>query len=214
MQSSPSAHKISIRGQGTHHDPEPKPHVLLLTGAPGTGKTIVIRRVAAQLEAKQLRGFYTEEIREGGERRGFRLVSLEGMECVIAHADFSKTHRVGKYGVNVAALDDAASLLAPNPAAQVYLVDEIGKMECLSELFITAMRVLLAGQTPVVATVGLRGRGFIAEVKQLKESLLWEVTHANRDELPSRIVAWLVELGSNGRLAPGMTDVCGKERAS
>jgi nucleoside-triphosphatase THEP1 len=37
--------------------------VLLLTGAPGVGKTTVIRRVAMQLEMRQLRGFYTEEMR-------------------------------------------------------------------------------------------------------------------------------------------------------
>jgi nucleoside-triphosphatase len=169
--------------------------VLLLTGAPGIGKTTVVRRVAAALEAKGLRGFTTEEIREGGERRGFRLAGFDGEERVIAHVAFSKVHRVGKYGVDVAALDAAASLLAPDPAARVYLVDEIGKMECLSERFVAAMRALLAGQAPVVATVGLKGRGFIDEVKRSKECQLWEVTHANRDELPSRIVAWLAETG-------------------
>ena len=50
-------------------------HVLLITGAPGIGKTSVIRRAAEGLKHKGLRGFYTEEIREDGERRGFRLVS-------------------------------------------------------------------------------------------------------------------------------------------
>ena len=155
------------------------------------GKTTVIRRVAAQLEGKRLRGFYTEEIREGGERRGFRLVNFDGKESVIAHVAFPKTQHVGKYGVDVTALDEAASLLAPNPAAQVYLVDEIGKMECLSERFVAALRGLLAGQTPVVAAVGLRGGGFIAEVKWSKECLVWEVTLANRDELASRVVSWL-----------------------
>ncbi len=203
MQRSPSARrKLVRRDKATHHRREAEPHVLLLTGAPGIGKTTVIRRLAAKLETKRLGGFYTEEIREGGERRGFRLVSLEGKERVIADVAFSKSHRVGKYGVDVAAVDDAASLLAPDPAVQVFLVDEIGKMECLSECFITAMRALLVGQTPVVATVGLSGRGFIAEIKRLKECLLWEVTHANRDELPSRIVAWLARTRSSGQLGP------------
>jgi NTPase len=42
----------------------PGPYALLLTGAPpGVGKTTVIRRVAAQLEMRQFRGFYTGEIR-------------------------------------------------------------------------------------------------------------------------------------------------------
>jgi nucleoside-triphosphatase len=169
------------------------PYALLLTGAPGVGKTTVIRRVAAQLEMRQLRGFYTEEIRDGGERRGFRLLGFHGQERLIAHTAFPKRHRVGKYGVDVAAIDDAAALLAPDPTARAYLVDEIGKMECLSERFVSAMRVLLAGRTPIVATVSLRGAGFIAEAKSLPQGLLWEVTHAIRDELPARVKSWLTE---------------------
>lgn len=169
------------------------PHVLLLTGAPGVGKTTVIRRVAAQLEMGQLRGFFTEEIREGGGRRGFRLVGFQGEERVLAHVAFPKDHRVGKYGVNVAAMDDAAALLAPESPAGAYLVDEIGRMECLSERFVFAMRALFAGRTPVVATVALRGAGFIAEAKRLPQSLLWEVTHGIRDEVPARVKSWLTE---------------------
>jgi nucleoside-triphosphatase len=170
-----------------------KPHVLLITGQPGIGKTTVIRRVADGLDAKELRGFYTEEIRQRGERRGFRLMSFDGATRVIAHVDFPKSCRVGKYGVNVQALDDAAPLLHPDPEADVYLVDEIGKMECFSERFVAAMRALLSYGTPVVASVGARGDGFIAEVKRRPECELWEVTHANRDDFPARVVAWIDE---------------------
>jgi hypothetical protein len=59
------------------------------------------------------------------------------------------------------------------------------------------MRVLLAGRTPVVATVALHGAGFIAEVKRLPEALLWEVTRAIRDELPPRVRSWLAEQWSS-----------------
>ncbi len=167
--------------------------MLLVTGVPGIGKTTVVQRAARGLNHKGLRGFYTEEIREDGERRGFRLVSFDGTTQIIAHVDFSKRHRVGKYGVDVPALDDTARLLRPDPDARVYLVDEIGKMECLSECFIAAVRVLLSGHTPMVATIGARGEGFIAEVKRRPECELWEVTRVNRDSLPARILAWLAE---------------------
>lgn len=170
-----------------------KQHVLLITGRPGIGKTTVIRRAADELKHKTLRGFYTEEIREDGERRGFRLVGFNGTTHIIAHVDIPKRHHVGKYGVDVAVLDDAARLLRPDSHARVYLVDEIGKMECLSERFVAAMRLLISGHTAIVATVGAHGGGFIAEVKRRPECELWKVTYANRDELPARILAWVAE---------------------
>jgi nucleoside-triphosphatase len=187
----------------TDHSSEPEAHVLLLTGAPGIGKTTVMRRLAARLEGARLKGFYTEEIREAGERLGFRLIAFDGGEHVIAHVAMPKTRRVGKYGVDVAAVDRAAGLLVADPGARVYLVDEIGKMECLSERFVRAMRALLTGRIPVIATVGLRGGGFIAEVKRMKGCRLWEVTRGNRDELPARIAAWLMATAPPGEAAPG-----------
>ena len=103
--------------------------------------------------------------------------------------DFRNRHRVGKYGVDVAVLDDAARLLRPDPDARVYLVDEIGKMECLSDPFIAAMRVLLAGHALMVATVGAHGGGFIAEVKRRPECELWEVTQSRRTARPNSRLA-------------------------
>src|SRR5450759_1449242 len=85
---------------------ENKADFLLITGPPGIGKTTVIRRVAQGFKPKGLQGFYTEEIREDGERRGFHLVGFDGTTThVIAHVDFPKSCRIGKYGVDVQAVD-------------------------------------------------------------------------------------------------------------
>jgi nucleoside-triphosphatase len=173
-------------------EPHSPTHILLLTGAPGIGKTTIIKNVAERFKGKRLGGFYTEEIREHGERHGFRLVTFDSQERVIAHVDFPRAHCVGRYGVDVAALNEVVGpALALDNAATVYLVDEIGKMECLSVRFIAAMRALLKSPMILVATIALKGSGFIAEVKQRKDSLLWEVTRENRDGLPARILAWL-----------------------
>jgi nucleoside-triphosphatase len=165
--------------------------VLLITGSPGVGKTTVIRRVAAQLAGRRVGGFYTKEIRAGRERRGFQLVTFDGREWTMAHADVRSPARVGKYGVDIAAVEAAAtSALAPG-RADLYLVDEIGRMECLSPGFVAAMQELLDSPATVVATVALRGDGFIALVKQRADIEIWTVTRANRDELPARVLAWL-----------------------
>lgn len=165
---------------------------LLLTGVPGAGKTTVISRVAEGLAGKQLGGFYTEEIREAGVRQGFRLLSFDNREWLIAHVDLAKRYQVSKYGVDVTAIDAAAEeLLVPTPELVVYLVDEVGKMECFSSRFISAMRRLLDSDKTIIATVGKKGSDFIAEIKQRSDSLLWEITLENRDEMPTRVLDWL-----------------------
>ncbi len=170
---------------------------ILITGAPGAGKTTVIRKVAAGLSGRTIRGFTTAEIRSGRERQGFRLETFDGESVVLAHASIRSPHRVGKYGVDVAALESVVGeALDPRASPDVYLVDEIGKMECLSEKFVAAVGKLLNSGKPLVATVALRGSGFIEQVKRRPDVDLWTVTRSNRDSLPEEILARLRSLSS------------------
>jgi nucleoside-triphosphatase len=172
------------------------PHILLITGAPGVGKTTVLRRVAEGLGNARICGFYTEELREQGVRRGFHLVGFDGNQGIIAHVDLHHRQRVGKYGVDVAVLDRLArTTLALHEECAVYLVDEIGKMECLSPGFVAAMRTLLESNKPLVATIGKKGGGFIGEVKARGDVELLEVTRAKRDALPREVLEWLARHG-------------------
>jgi len=174
-------------------------HILLMTGVPGVGKTTVVRAVAGALAGRRLAGFYTEEIRERGERKGFRLVGFEGAQGVIAHRELPLSARVGRYGVDVAAIDRlAAETLGLDHPHALYLVDEIGKMECLSARFVEGMRTLLDRGRPVVATIARKGGGLIAEVKARPDVLLWEITRGNRDAMGDRVLAWLAALPEAG----------------
>jgi nucleoside-triphosphatase len=166
---------------------------LLLTGRPGVGKTTIIRTVGRTLERLPIVGFCTEEIRVGRERRGFRLVTFDGDEAIIAHVGFPPPC-VGKYGVDVPTIDRfAASLQETGDRPAIYLIDEIGKMECMSAVFVRAMRRLIESRRPLVATVGERGSGFIDEVKRHDTAEVWTVTETTRDRLPDRVVEWLEE---------------------
>jgi len=165
---------------------------LLITGRPGGGKTTAIRAVASGLAGARLGGFFTQEMRSRGMRRGFELVTFDGQRAVMAHVDRRGGPRVGKYGVDAGVLEiTARTWLAVNRGIDVYLVDEIGKMECLSPEFVAAMRALLDTGRPVVATIGERGGGFIAEVKRRPDVTLWRLTHDNRDAVPARVLTWL-----------------------
>jgi len=164
---------------------------LLLTGRSGIGKTTVLRAAAQKLARLHLVGFYTEEIRENRERLGFRLVTFAGEHAIIAHVRLPPP-RVSKYGVDVATVDRFAAELAHARApSAVYLIDEIGKMECMSEAFVDGVRRLLENRRTLVATVAQRGGGFIDEVKRRRDVELWQVTPTTRDTLPDRIVEWV-----------------------
>jgi nucleoside-triphosphatase len=70
---------------------------------------------------------------------------------------------------------------------------EIGKMECLSRQFVKEITALLDGPNTVVATVALKGAGFIREVKERPNCRLLTVTRENRDRLLDEIANELEE---------------------
>ena|SRR5438105_4312635 len=170
--------------------PEP-PHALLLTGPPGVGKTTVLRRAAGELSNLDLRGFTTREIRQAGQRVGFRIETFDGESDVLAHVKIRSSHKVSKYGVDVEALDRVLAAQFPRKRASVVLIDEIGKMECLSARFVDTVERLLESESVFVATVALRGGGFIDEVKRRRDVQLWRVSRSNRDEMPERVAEWV-----------------------
>jgi nucleoside-triphosphatase len=169
-------------------------NVLLITGVPGIGKTTVIKKVIESFPKLTMAGFYTEEIRVKNVRQGFALVTLQDERYTMAHIDIRSGHRVGRYGVDVATLERVvAETLNADVTAGLYVIDEIGRMECFSSLFVRKMTSLLDSGKPVLATVALKGSGFIAAVKNLPQAALWEVSTRNRDAMPARIGAWLRE---------------------
>jgi nucleoside-triphosphatase len=156
---------------------------LLLTGRPGVGKTTVIMRLADALGDLTKAGFYTEEMRRGGQRQGFCIVTFSEREATLAHVGIKSRFRVGRYGVDVAAFEETVLPELSRPCGLI-IIDEIGKMECFSSRFVDTVRQLLDGETPVVATVASKGAGFIAEAKARPDVQVIDVTHDNRDTLP------------------------------
>jgi nucleoside-triphosphatase len=167
---------------------------LFVTGLPGTGKTTVIQKVLERLPpGMTVSGFFTAEIREAGDRVGFTIKTLDGGSGVLSHIRFGGGARVGRYGVDVKGFEDLVLPRLQARKAGLHIIDEIGKMECLSRTFCQEVRTLLESEAPVLGTVALKGGGFIAEVKARDDVALFEVTLKNRDRLVDEIQRALMD---------------------
>ena len=168
----------------------------MLTGRPGVGKTTIIRTVAGRLGASA-GGFYTEEIREGRRRTGFRLVSLDGRTGILASVNISSPCRVGRYGVHLRDLEQVGvkALLRAiqQPDVPVVVIDEIGKMELFSPAFRQATLAALDSPKAVLASAMAGPQPWVDAIKGRADVTVIEVTRANRQALPEQIYRWLLQ---------------------
>ncbi len=170
---------------------------ILLTGTPGCGKTTAVVKIAAALDKKvTMAGFYTEEIREAGRREGFRWHRLDGPSGTLAHVKIKSPHRVSKYGVDIESFEtEAVSVLDPDtPEVDLFVIDEIGKMECFSDKFVDAIRRLLKSDKSVLATVAQKGAGLIREVRIAPGVELLHLTRENRGDITQQVADRLLSL--------------------
>jgi nucleoside-triphosphatase len=177
----------------------PQPTNLLLTGRPGCGKTTMVRRVVEGLGGLRLAGFYTQEIREQGRRLGFEAIGLGGQSSTLAHVNFRSNQRVGRYGVDLGRFESLVreELGKSAEVVDLFVVDEIGKMECFSPVFLELLAKVLDGPVPVLATVAFTGGGVIARVKIRSDVDLLKVSPENRDTLAAELVRRLAPAKSN-----------------
>ena len=173
------------------------PKNILLTGNPRVGKTTLLKKILERLGSLALSGFYTEEVTESGVRMGFRAVTLSGSSAVFAHKDFhtDPKHRLGKYGVRPELLEHLVlSHLDPlRKEADLIVVDEIAKMELLSQPFRERLLETLDSTCPTLGTIALKGTGLIKRIQRRPDVQLFTLTRKNRSSLGEEILRKLRE---------------------
>jgi nucleoside-triphosphatase len=162
---------------------------VLLTGRPGCGKTTLIKRVVNNLP-RRAGGFYTDELRDGGTRTGFKIVTLDGQEVVFAHVDFpavARTDRLGKYGLDLSALEriGVGAVRHALQVRRIVIIDEIGPMEIRSPIFRDTVNEALDSEVPLLATIFARSLPFTDAIKSRPDVTLIEVRPNNRERLVS-----------------------------
>ena len=173
---------------------------ILITGRPGSGKTTLVRQVLASLAAPAA-GFYTRETRgPDGRRTGFELVTLDarlpdgqGQVATLARAGSGSRHRVGRYGVDIEALERVGvpAIEAAVEAGHLVVIDEIGKMELLSIAFQRAVIAALRRHRVLFGAIMQAAHPFADEVKAQPDVFVFELTEANRDQVRALVEAQL-----------------------
>ncbi len=138
-------------------------------------------------------GFYTEEIRSQGVRQGFRLVTLDGQDAILAHVNIHSPYRVSRYGVDIDSLD-RVGVSALHQAAQqcdLVVIDEIGKMELFSASFREAVLQIIDSGKRVLGTIMLNPNPWADAIKRTPQVNLLIVTRANHREVLDELLHWL-----------------------
>ncbi|KAJ0969085.1 hypothetical protein J5N97_021962 [Dioscorea zingiberensis] len=184
----------------------PPSKCLLVTGAPGVGKTTLVMRVLESLRTSHpnlnIRGFYTREIREGPERVGFEVVTLDGRRGPLASTKVSSQESlrwpsVGKYKVDVASFESLAlPELQVKEGTDLFIIDEVGKMELFSPSFLPAVLNVLESNVPLLASIPIPKFGRdIPGVARLRNhpgasvfTLNTEIRDASREDIYTQLV--------------------------
>lgn len=162
---------------------------ILITGLPGVGKTTLIKKIAER-NKNRCRGFYTEEIREHNKRVGFKLITLDGQSCIMAHKDIKSPFQVGKYGVDIECIEKFGVEAIKNGILgnKIVIIDEIGKMELYSIEFKRKVSEALNSNCPVIATILSSPNPFCEKIKKRKDVEIFEITLSNRNKLIHKIL--------------------------
>lgn len=167
---------------------------LLLSGPPRVGKTTTCRMIMDRAN-RNISGFVTEDIRHEGERVGFMVEFDNGESRVLSHVDMegSDVPTVGKYGVDRETLEWVLGKMEDwqYDDNDLYILDEIGKMELTHEDFPEEVERLLDADEDVLATIPETGPEFVDDVRlwdDVREAVL---TEDNREAVLEKLVELL-----------------------
>jgi len=172
-----------------------------ITGMPSVGKTTTLIKIIESLEnhGYTVQGMLTEPIIEKQKRIGFYVQDWQTKEKeIFAHVDFDNRDKIGDYGVDTSVLEKigvpAIKKAIEDEEIMIIVIDEIGKMEMLSEKFCEMVIEALDSDKPILVTLHKKSRTpLLQDVRRRDDIRILEVTAVNRNLLPYKIEKIMAE---------------------
>ncbi|TFH01517.1 MAG: hypothetical protein E4H13_04670 [Calditrichales bacterium] len=160
------------------------PQNVLIAGAPGIGKTTLISRLYRDLTPLLVRGFYKEALHENQVIKGYHLRTFNFQELVYAHIHLEGPDRFGEFGLNKDGLDHLVTReLSTKSGTELFLIDEIGLMECQSVRFCRHIIEAMNSDIPLIATLASIDVLDVLDVKDRKDITLLKMNQKNKNSL-------------------------------
>lgn len=160
--------------------------VIVLTEAPGVGKTTIVMGVAQKLKEGGVRvgGIVSMEVRTNNVRTGFEFIDLTTNDRKILASVTENGPMVGKYFVSLSGCQFAANrLINALINSDIIICDEIGPMELKSKEFIDAARNLITTNKNVIVVVHQKLEYSLVNEFREKSSSLISINLGNRKEV-------------------------------
>ena len=185
--------KAAVSKQGA------KTGLILITGAPGVGKTTLMERLYYhyKLQGVKVGGFITREAIENGKRVGFRIIDLQsGKEGWLAKAQPGSGPMYGRYCIileDLEAIGLGAIQTAVDSNLDIVLIDEIGPMEMSSRRFSAGISSFLQNRTGLTVATFKQGSHYPIIDKCLDDpsTTLLNITRDNREAILSKLIELL-----------------------
>ena len=165
-----------------------------ITGLPNAGKTQALVKVIEMLEEgeNKVGGMVTEPIIKNNRRVGFYVKDWITQEKdILAHVDHDSKIVVGRYKVNLDALERVGVTAIETAAEEcdIVIIDEVGRMEVESEKFVDIVKKILEEDKPLILTLHKKSRNpLLQDIRRRDDVRILEVTPINRDLLPYKII--------------------------
>jgi len=165
-----------------------------ITGLPESGKTFTLLKVIEMLadENTTIGGMITKPIFRKGKKTGFEVLNWMTKEkAVMAKLDPEAPTGEVIFIVDKDVLENIGvkAINQASEGADIIIIDEVGRLEVESEIFVNAVKEALDTDKPLILTLHKKSRNpLLQDIRRRDDVRILEVTPINRNLLPYKIM--------------------------